>query len=323
MADTSSVDLKLLSNQPPVVDPAERWIAYGVVIDDDRDGVPDWRYGIDNLPADAADGPPTRGWRTNLHTGQTDGSPELSDPHPNSAGFKGGYPSGTDASFRFGGVGETTQVGAYQWGIELDMPFYAWSSVIVNGRVVATDYAPDAGWLVATRDAKPGGTYLLGDPFPHLSMTVGDGWQAGGSISGFGFKREATLTRASWNSALAFVIVDNQAAERCTEQGTIDPLLGLGVDDVVTLLKGLPSIDISENRGVTLDGYRGTYLEFTGTGCRLGKNSMSLEYPDGYHQVWILDVDGVRLVIDALSLAPSETVKSGLRQMVESIHFDR
>ena len=53
MADTSEVHLKLVSNQPPVVDPAEQWIAYGVVIDDDRDGVPDWRYGIDNMPADA------------------------------------------------------------------------------------------------------------------------------------------------------------------------------------------------------------------------------------------------------------------------------
>jgi hypothetical protein len=39
--------------------------------------------------------------------------------------------------------------------------------------------------------------------------------------------------------------------------------------------------------------------------------------------VSILDVDGVRLVIDAFSLAPSETVKTELRQMVESIHFDR
>ena len=51
MADTSGADLKLVSNKPPVVDPTERWIAYGVVIDDDRDGVPDWRYGIDNTPA--------------------------------------------------------------------------------------------------------------------------------------------------------------------------------------------------------------------------------------------------------------------------------
>jgi hypothetical protein len=28
--------------------------------------------------------------------------------------------------------------------------FYAWASVIEDGRVVATDYAPDVGWLEPT-----------------------------------------------------------------------------------------------------------------------------------------------------------------------------
>ena len=40
------------------------------------------------------------------------------------------------------------------------MPLYAWASVIVDGRVVATDYAPDAGWLLPSPGAKPGGTYV-------------------------------------------------------------------------------------------------------------------------------------------------------------------
>jgi hypothetical protein len=37
-------------------------MAYGVVIDDDRDGVPDWRYGIGNMRVDAGD-PSNGGWR--------------------------------------------------------------------------------------------------------------------------------------------------------------------------------------------------------------------------------------------------------------------
>ena len=37
---TYGVGLDLVSNKPPVVDPTEQWIAYGVVVDDDRDGVP-------------------------------------------------------------------------------------------------------------------------------------------------------------------------------------------------------------------------------------------------------------------------------------------
>ena len=116
MADTGEVHLKLVSSQP-VVDPADAWIAYGVVIDDDRDGVPDWRYGIDNMPVDAADhGPPTRVWRTDLHTGQTDAGPELlqwSGPPvgPQGMGLRGPrteYPRvGSDAGFLFGGAIET------------------------------------------------------------------------------------------------------------------------------------------------------------------------------------------------------------------------
>ena len=178
-ADTSEVHLRLDSSQT-LVDPAEQWIAYGVVTDDDRDGVPDWRYGIDNVPfgtADASGDPsPRRWWRTNLHTGRTDaGGMGGGDADWFRADFKSKWPSDSDAGFVFGGAVETTQ-GSQGWGSELDMPFYTWASVIVNGRVVATDYAPDAGWLVATRGVRPGGTFLLGDPFPNLSMTVPEGW---------------------------------------------------------------------------------------------------------------------------------------------------
>lgn len=39
--------IDLVANLPPAVDPTDQCIAYGVVVDTDRDGVPDWRYGID------------------------------------------------------------------------------------------------------------------------------------------------------------------------------------------------------------------------------------------------------------------------------------
>src|SRR4029450_3748283 len=143
------------------------------------------------------------------------------------------------------------------------------------------------------------------------------------------------LTQGSLNAGLNFLIVDKDA-RACTEQGPLGRLLGPGVADLVTVLAGLPSIDISENRDVTLDGYRGTYLEFNQEGgteqaCALVTNPRQDRYTTayplwdggGYHQVWILDVDGARLVIDAFSpLASSETVKSELSQVVESIQFD-
>ena len=193
------VSLDLVSDQPPDVDPSKAWIAYGVVVDEDRDGVPDWRYGIDNLPRIAGD---ERGhhreWRTDLHTGRTESATDADWAKVSKTYLATGYPAeawggvsdsrrfpGNDARFYFGGEFDTTQ-GTNIHGVKLNVPFYAWASVIVDGRVVATDYAPDAGWLLRPR-ANPGGTYDLPGvargPLPfHLSMTIPNGWSAAGPL---------------------------------------------------------------------------------------------------------------------------------------------
>jgi hypothetical protein len=68
------LSLRLVAKSPAKVDPTEQWIAYGIVADTDRDGVPDWRYGTDNTPEDTPGirGWPRRWWRTDLHTGRTE-----------------------------------------------------------------------------------------------------------------------------------------------------------------------------------------------------------------------------------------------------------
>ncbi len=158
MANTSSVQLKLVTSDPPVADPAEQWIGYGVVTDEDRDGVPDWRYGIDNNVPAYASGQP--GMAHHCTTGPECGG-RISIPVGDELGFRDErwqdvWPRGANAKFTFGGTMEMTGERTSTWGIELDMPFYTWASVIVNGHVVATDHAPDAGWLIATPGAKPG-----------------------------------------------------------------------------------------------------------------------------------------------------------------------
>ena len=141
-----------VADPPPAVDPAQRWIAYGVVVDDDRDGIPDWRLGMDNLPLAVGDGQNHRAWRTDLHTGRT----TAHDPAYcciTGVVLDSFYPR-TEPNARFIFGGETTAGRAT--GLDPDAAFYAWASVIEDGRVVATDYAPDVGWL--SRDA----------PFPRL-----------------------------------------------------------------------------------------------------------------------------------------------------------
>ncbi len=138
--------IDLASNLPPLVAPSEQWIAYGVVVDDDRDGIPDRRFGIDNVPGTAPGSGEHRAWITDLHTGRM------------VVGDAGNYSAVGEIYFDTFYPGEWTGIGA-RLGFGSDLtgggrrpglvdPFYVWASVIEDGRVVATDYAPDVGWLV-------------------------------------------------------------------------------------------------------------------------------------------------------------------------------
>jgi hypothetical protein len=136
------VDIQLAADiSLPVPDPRDQWIAYGLVLDTNGDGVPDVRLGIDNMPVTDAG---HRAWRTELHSGRTTSAP--------------GEP--------YGKVGEryvdtyfpgefTDDVAEILVGLNADEPtfrFYAWASLIEDGRVLATDYAPDVGWLEPASD---------------------------------------------------------------------------------------------------------------------------------------------------------------------------
>jgi hypothetical protein len=148
----TQVFIDLASNTPPLVPPTGQWIAYGVVVDDDRDGIADRRFGIDNIPTTAPGEREHRAWITDLDTGRTVAA--VGPPYGHVGGtywdtfFPGEWP-GIGARLGFGGdiAGGGSRPGLVD-------PFYAWASVIVDGHVVATDYAPDEGWLDPSK-AKP------------------------------------------------------------------------------------------------------------------------------------------------------------------------
>jgi hypothetical protein len=143
-----------------LVVPSDPWIAYGLVFDLDLDGVADVRLGLDRVPAeltpwrgDREPGDTTiRAWRTDLRTGVTEYGhagvticdclwPEDGDESVRRAKF---HPHNSGTPYRFG---------------EIPGRIYVWASVIQDGRVVATDYAPDVGWLEpdqAVQAAVPG-----------------------------------------------------------------------------------------------------------------------------------------------------------------------
>ena len=92
-----------------------------------------------NVPGNAAGDVDYRPWTTDLHSGRTtvgwNWESVIDSYYP---------PDGyiTDAEFSFGGnvTGGGTKGSAPE-------RFYVWASVIQDGRVVATDYSPDVGWL--------------------------------------------------------------------------------------------------------------------------------------------------------------------------------
>ena len=246
------------------------WIAYGVVIDDDRDGVPDWRYGIDNLPGEAGElGPPNRGWRTDLDTGRTDAGRrkgiQVMASRQRLSGIwrpRGFWHRPDDAQLPVRPRRSIRLGGRRPWGFKLEMPFYTWASVIVDGRIVATDYAPDAGWLLATPGSRPGGTFLLGDPFPQLSMTVPDGLDRRARQASGGRDARDTCEGdfpriAARISGLRARQFDNPE-DLCAD--AIKPPLGSSFDDLVTYLAGLASMETTESADVTVDGFRAKHL---------------------------------------------------------------
>jgi hypothetical protein len=135
-----------MAGPPPeadTVDADDATLEYGLVVDADRDGAPDYQIGI-NGPVR---GGSFRTWVTDLKSGVTE--------------FRGARPYGHPFDFRHPSEARPddppelarTMSFFFLTGLpvpeDLDGgdPFYAWASYSENGSTLATDFAPDFGWL--------------------------------------------------------------------------------------------------------------------------------------------------------------------------------
>jgi hypothetical protein len=156
-------------------------------------------------------------------------------------------------------------------------------------------------------------TLIVDTPFPvRITFDVGTGWVLWGDVgeAGKGWYKHSVdppdgLGMTVWN-------VTNVLTDPC-DGDPLDPPLGPSVDDLADALVAQPHTIVEQDTAVTIDGYSGRYLEYTAddmSDCPIGRLERWMaagptrEALAGEHdQVWILDVDGARVVIDAFSFA--------------------
>jgi hypothetical protein len=130
-------------------------------------------------------------------------------------------------------------------------------------------------------------------------------------------------------------------ANPCQREGTrLDRSAISSTDELVVALASQHGLRVSTPTDVTLDGFAGTYMERrvpSQTQISACDGGQFRVYHDGrgpsggarylvpgqLQQLWILDVDGAPLVIEAsIQTGMSEEVQAELEQMVESIQID-
>lgn len=177
------------------------------------------------------------------------------------------------------------------------------------------------------------GTYLIDDPFPiPVTISVPPGWA--GTVGG---PYAAYLDKESGYAVIAFSLSLSVFADPCTDKGFLDPPPGPTVDDLATALAALPGLEATIAADVTVDGYRGKQLVLT-----LSDTFDRCTLPSAKYQIWqlplgtiftitpgqrialwILDVDGQRLVVSVDTFqATTAQELSEVQEILDSIRIE-
>jgi hypothetical protein len=169
---------------------------------------------------------------------------------------------------------------------------------------------------------EPGASYITADPFlVRVTFTAPDEWVGRLGAQYLAFANPTGRDAPSYG--VVFAIFDKVVADPCHyDQGFKEALPESSVDALVTALTDLPGFEASTPIDVTVDGYAGKQLTLTAPatfeGCTLApEGPIVWQLPLGTNspfiagqrsRLWIVDVDGQRLVID-LPEAPDQSAQ--------------
>jgi hypothetical protein len=173
------------------------------------------------------------------------------------------------------------------------------------------------------------GSYLITEVEPfRITVTVPDGWQ------------NVRVPGLLWGEGvvLGFWYVDNVFVDPCaSDLGLLDPAVGPTVDDLATAFGNVPGLEATSPTDVTVDGFAGKQMELTATaawdGCfgneavlwpiDGGPDAKPPPDPGDLERLWILDVNGDRLVISS-TVTPdaSDEVQGELEAIFASVQIE-
>ena len=135
---------------------------------------------------------------------------------------------------------------------------------------------------------------------------------------------------------VGFDIVANIYTDSCPSE-LVDPPVGPTVDDLASAWANLPGFNATAVSDITVDGFHGKQVEFTVPDYNRqdcpdgdfklfeseGGGAYWAQGPNQHHQLWILDVNGTRLVIAATFFPDtSPEDRAALDEILASIQIE-
>lgn len=188
--------------------------------------------------------------------------------------------------------------------------------------------------VTSTCDPKMGCPAEKEPPLPTIDITVPQGWDAATKLLSL-FPAAGRDSRSRNDPALVlgwtnfWVGLNSQPCSDVSHQKP-DIAVGPTADDFVDAVATHPRLDVTDPKPVTLGRYRGQFLSLIGpkdiSDCgeewRPWDPGPYLQGEENRWDLWVMDVDGVRVVILAQYFPETpRDVKTDLRAMAESIRF--
>jgi hypothetical protein len=198
------------------------------------------------------------------------------------------------------------------------------------GQHMAKPFAPPNGNGVCLYVPQPGCSDTARDDTIRVTFTVPDGWAS--NDSGAAINKPATGWAAPQGMGLLFDRGGDLLSDPCIKVDTVPEIpVGPSVDDFANALADHPLIDATTPTSVSLGGYSGKYMDLQLpsdiTDCTLEYYawvpSMPAQGPSHRRHLWILDVEGIRVVVHTADFAGTSVEDlAELQAIVDSIQIE-